>query len=81
MKLPRVRMFLAWFDLWVGLYWDRKARTLYLCPLPCVAVALEFGPPRDIRAEVYAIYRSQDGPNRARPVFCVERGKPIRVQR
>ena len=38
--MPRVRVFFAWYDLWVGAYWDRKARTLYVCPLPCVVVQI-----------------------------------------
>lgn len=33
----------AWYDLWVGAYWDRKTRTLYVCPLPCVLITLTFG--------------------------------------
>ena len=24
----------AWYDLWVGAYWDRSARVLYVCPFP-----------------------------------------------
>jgi hypothetical protein len=34
----------AWYDLWVGAYWDRKARKLYVLPLPCLGFALEFKP-------------------------------------
>ena len=30
-----MRFFFAWYDFWVGAYWDRKARVLYVCPLPC----------------------------------------------
>lgn len=39
----RVRFFLAWFDLWVGAYWSAEKRILYVCPLPCVVIALAFG--------------------------------------
>jgi len=34
----KLRLFFAWYDLWVGAYWDRKARVLYVCPLPCVVL-------------------------------------------
>lgn len=32
----------AWYDVWVGAFYDRKRRTLYLLPLPCIGVWLEF---------------------------------------
>lgn len=32
--------FFAWYDLWIGAYWDRKVRVLYICPLPMVGVKL-----------------------------------------
>lgn len=41
-----VRPVVAWYDLWVGLYWDRKQRRLYVLPLPCLGVVFDFGPPR-----------------------------------
>lgn len=32
----KVSVFFAWFDCWIGAYYDRKHRTLYVCPLPCI---------------------------------------------
>lgn len=40
----KIRFFFAWFDFWVGLYWDRTMRTLYVCPFPMVVFALHFWP-------------------------------------
>jgi hypothetical protein len=42
----RVRFMFAWYDLWVGAYWNRDARKLYLFPVPCLGICLDFGPPR-----------------------------------
>ncbi len=30
-----VKFKFIWYDLWVGLYWDRNAEVLYACPFPC----------------------------------------------
>ena len=38
----KIRPLFAWYDLWVGAFWDRKARKLYLLPLPCLGVVVEF---------------------------------------
>jgi hypothetical protein len=37
----------AWYDLWVGAFWDQKSRTLYICPLPCLLIVI----PRPTRSE------------------------------
>lgn len=39
---PLVRVFFAWYDLWVGAFWKRRSRVLYVCPLPCLVVRLDF---------------------------------------
>ena len=39
----KVRPIFAWYDLWVGAYWDRKQRRLYILPLPCVGIVISFG--------------------------------------
>jgi hypothetical protein len=41
LKSWKLRVFFAWYDLWVGFYYDQKRRTLYFCPLPCVVFMLE----------------------------------------
>ena len=40
----KIRFFFAWYDLWMGFYWDSKRATLYICPLPCCVIALELFP-------------------------------------
>lgn len=37
-----VRPIFAWYDLWVGAYWDGKFNRLYVLPLPCVGVVIQF---------------------------------------
>jgi len=37
------RPFFRWYDLWIGAYWSCENRTLYICPLPMLGVAVRFG--------------------------------------
>lgn len=41
----KVRFLFAWYDLWVGAYWDRANRRLYVLPVPCMGFVLDFGKP------------------------------------
>ena len=35
-----IKFFLAWYDGWVGYYYDRKEPALYICPLPMCVVKI-----------------------------------------
>lgn len=37
----KVRPVFAWWDVWVGVYLDRKASTVYVLPLPCIGIAVK----------------------------------------
>jgi hypothetical protein len=37
-----IKLLFAWYDLWVGAYWDQKGRNLYILPVPCCGVVVHF---------------------------------------
>lgn len=46
----RLKPFFRWYDLWVGAYYDRDSRALYICLLPMVGVRLSSASTRENRA-------------------------------
>lgn len=40
----KVKLFLAWYDLWIGIYFARKDRAVYICPLPCCVIKIWLKP-------------------------------------
>ena len=39
-----IKIFFAWYDLWIGAYVARKGRAIYVCPVPCVVIKLSWKP-------------------------------------
>lgn len=37
-----VRLFFAWYDFWVGIYYDTKKNIIYICPIPMFGVQIKF---------------------------------------
>jgi len=53
----KYKLFWAWFDFWIGFYFDRKKRILYICPLPTIVLAISFSnieiPTKEYEKETY----------------------------
>jgi hypothetical protein len=39
--IPKVTFFFAWYDFWIGFYYDRDEKALYFCPIPCCVFKFE----------------------------------------
>lgn len=49
------KVFFAWYDIWIGMYIDKKKETLYICLLPCVVIRIK-------RVDIYSEkYQKQRG--------------------
>ena len=40
----KLGVFLAWYDFWIGIYFDRQIRKLYICPFPMIVVWIQLAP-------------------------------------
>lgn len=40
----KIRPIFAWYDFWVGVYWSRNDRTLYVLPIPCFGLKIALRP-------------------------------------
>ena len=39
--MKRVKLLFAWYDIWVGFYWDRKEKVLYFFPVPMLGLMID----------------------------------------
>lgn len=40
----KVRPIIAWYDFWIGCFYDRMKRRIYVFPLPCIGVVIQLNP-------------------------------------
>ncbi len=40
----KIEPIFAWYDFWIGAFWDAKKRWLYLFLIPCCGIILKFKP-------------------------------------
>lgn len=38
----KVSVIVAWYDLWVGVFVDTQRRRIYVLPVPCVGIVIEY---------------------------------------
>ena len=41
----KIRPLFAWYDMWIGAYYDRPNKKLYVCLLPCIGFVIDFKRP------------------------------------
>ena len=40
MKNLKIQIFFAWYDFWIGWYFDKKHGILYICLLPMIVIKI-----------------------------------------
>lgn len=41
--MPKIEPIFAWYDLWIGIFYNQEKKRLYIFPLPCLGVVISFG--------------------------------------
>jgi len=48
----------AWYDLWIGMYFDKKKNWLYILPVPMLGVIIKFENQNDLADKALRLYYS-----------------------
>ena len=45
----KISFIFAWYDFWIGLFWDKKKKWLYFLPIPTLGVIFKFKTSKDLK--------------------------------
>lgn len=68
-----IKPIFAWYDIWVGAFWDAAKRRLYIFPVPMLGVVIQFatkGPKPRVKLRPVPMIQPKDeslGPFRRTP--------------
>lgn len=51
----RFKIIFAWYDIWIGFFWDAKQRYLYFFPVPCCGIRVRL--PRRVMMHCMACFK------------------------
>lgn len=38
----KISFIFAWYDIWIGIYYDQKNKVLYFLPIPTLGIKIKF---------------------------------------
>lgn len=44
----KIEPIFAWYDIWIGVFWDRKQRILYILLIPMLGLKISFPRPAPV---------------------------------
>lgn len=65
MKQIQIQPIFKWFDLWIGLFFDKSKLWLYILPIPMCGIIIKFLPDKYILTVEYEIWpaETKEDPN------------------
>lgn len=73
----KLKLMFAWYDCWVGLFWDAKNRRLYFFPVPMFGCCLDFSKPPQRSPRPITFFEFEEGccPRDGEPCESAGNGK------
>lgn len=53
--MKRIKFLFAWYDIWIGVFYDKKKKWLYILPIPMFGIIIKLSPFTDWMEELKQI--------------------------
>lgn len=73
----KISLLFAWYDIWVGLFWDKKKKWLYFFPIPCLGIIFKFRRKKFIEEKLFEIHSHAEIQNDINPNQIVYKHEDI----